>query len=148
VRPTVKGPSLEALEALRADARADGIDDLVILDPLGHIVEGAATAIAWWRGETLCLPAQELERVDSVTARALAALATAAGTPISWETTGPGELDGHEVWALNALHGPRIVTTWRDGPAMAEQPGRLATWRARLDALRKPLAPAEAVAAR
>jgi hypothetical protein len=40
---------------------------------------------------------------------------------------------------LNALHGIRIVTAWVDGPATAEQPGRLATWRARLDALRKPL---------
>ena len=51
----------------------------------------------------------------------------------------PEELDGLEVWALNALHGIRIVTSWIDGPATAEEPGRLATWQARLDALRKPL---------
>jgi hypothetical protein len=43
------------------------------------------------------------------------------------------------VWALNALHGIRIVTGWVDGPATAELPGRLDVWRARLDALRKPL---------
>jgi len=49
------------------------------------------------------------------------------------------DLDGAEVWALNALHGIRIVTRWVDGPGVAEQPGRLAAWRARLDALRRPL---------
>jgi hypothetical protein len=51
----------------------------------------------------------------------------------------PAELDGTELWALSALHGIRIVTSWVDGPQLAEQPGRLATWRTRLDALRKPL---------
>jgi branched-subunit amino acid aminotransferase/4-amino-4-deoxychorismate lyase len=139
IDPAIKGPSLDVLEALRADARADGVDDLVILDELGHVVEGAATALAWWRGDILCLPALELERCDSVTARAMVALATATGVRVSWETTAPEELDGLEVWALNALHGPRIVTRWIDGPATAEQPGRLATWRARLSALRVPL---------
>jgi len=51
----------------------------------------------------------------------------------------PDELDGLEIWALNALQGIRIVTEWIDGPSTAEQPGRLALWRARLDRLRKPL---------
>ncbi|MCW4384611.1 aminotransferase class IV [Salinibacterium sp. SYSU T00001] len=138
--PSVKGPSIDALAAVRTAAKAESAaDDVVILDPLGHIVEGASTAIAWWRGDILCLPAKELERVDSVTARALTAVATAAGTSISWETTTPSELDGLEIWALNALHGPRIVTRWDDGPSPAEEPGRLETWRRRLEALRKPL---------
>lgn len=145
--PSVKGPSLHTLEALRSQAHHDGADDIVVLDPLGHIVEGGANAIAWWRGDILCMPAEELARVDSVTARALAALAVATGTALSWETTAPEELDGHEIWALNALHGPRIVTRWIDGPSTAEEPGRLRTWRARLHALRRPLpTPAEALA--
>lgn len=137
--PRVKGPSLDALERLRAAARTEGADDIVILDELGHVVEGGATALAWWRGDILCLPAEELDRVDSVTARSVTALATATAVPISWETTTPLELDGLEVWALNALHGPRIVTRWIDGPRTAEEPGRLAAWRARLEVLRAPL---------
>jgi branched-subunit amino acid aminotransferase/4-amino-4-deoxychorismate lyase len=144
VQPRVKGPSLEHLEHLRGEAHGRGADDIVILDPLGHISEGASAAIAWWRGDVLCMPDPEIERVDSVTARALAALATATGTAISWETTTPEELDGHEIWSLNALHGPRIVTEWIDGPSPAEQPGRLGAWRARLDALRRPLPAVEA----
>ena len=47
--------------------------------------------------------------------------------------------DGTELWALSALHGIRIVTAWVDGPSLAEKPGRLAQWRTRLDALRKPV---------
>lgn len=137
VTPSVKGPSLERLEGLRA--AASDADDIVILDPLSHVVEGGANAVAWWRGDILCLPAEELDRVDSVTARALVALATATGVPLSWEATTPAELEGLEVWALSALHGPRIVTRWIDGPATAELPGRLAAWRARLEALRAPL---------
>lgn len=139
VQPRIKGPSIDTLETLRAHARAAGADDLVILDPLGHLVETSSSSLAWWRGDILCLPAPELDRVDSVTARALVALATATGTQLSWETTTPEELDGLEVWTLNALHGARIVTRWIDGPATAEQPGRLAAWRTRLDALRRPL---------
>ena len=37
------------------------------------------------------------------------------------------------------LHGIRIVTGWIDGPAPAEEPGRLALWRGRLDRLRRPV---------
>lgn len=139
MQPRVKGPSIDALERLRAAARREGIGDIVFTDALGHVVEGAATSIAWWRGAVLCLPREELDRVDSVTERALAAIATATGTRVSRETVTPDELDGLEVWALNALHGPRIVTRWVDGPATAEEPGRLRGWRARLAALRRPL---------
>ncbi|QEE61413.1 hypothetical protein FVA74_07360 [Salinibacterium sp. dk2585] len=138
-RPRIKGPSLAALETLRAQARDRGADDVVIVDPLGHVAETASSALAWWRGDILCLPAQELDRVDSVTARALLALATATGTQLSWETTTPEELDGLEVWTLNALHGVRIATNWVDGPATAEKPGRLGEWRARLETLCRPL---------
>jgi branched-subunit amino acid aminotransferase/4-amino-4-deoxychorismate lyase len=79
------------------------------------------------------------ERVDSVTARSLFALAAALGTETYREAVTPAELDGTEVWAVNALHGIRIATGWVDGPSLAAEPGRLALWRARRDALRKRL---------
>ena len=40
---------------------------------------------------------------------------------------------------LAALHGPRIVTHWVDGPEPAELPGRLMLWRERLARLRHAL---------
>lgn len=138
-RATVKGPALNALMRLRTEAQARGADEAVILSPLGHVVEGTTSALLWWRGDVLCSPAPELDRVDSVTARSVIALATALGLDISWEVVEPSELDGLEVWAANALHGLRIVTRWIDGPSTAEKPGRLGEWRARLDGLRRPM---------
>lgn len=138
-RASVKGPALHALLRLRTQAQARGADEAVILSPLGHVVEGTTSALLWWRGDMLCSPAPELERVDSVTARSVIALATALGIDIAWEVVEPRELEGLEVWAVNALHGIRIVTRWIDGPSTAQKPGRLGEWRARLDGLRRPL---------
>ncbi len=144
--PTVKGPDLSAMIRLRTEAQTHGADEAVIVSPEGWIVEGSTTSLCWWRGSTLCVPDRELSRVDGVTIRTVLALATALGIDVVWEKTLPEELDGLEVWALNALHGIRIVTAWQGGPvSTAEEPGRLSRWRLRLDALRRPLpAPAEA----
>ncbi|QEO09787.1 aminotransferase class IV [Protaetiibacter larvae] len=138
--PTVKGPDLAAMIRLRTLAQTHGADEAVIVSPEGWIVEGSTTSICWWRGSTLCIPDRTLPRVDGVTLRTVLALATALGIEISEERTMPDELDELEVWALNALHGIRIVTAWQGGPAStAEEPGRLSRWRLRLDALRRPL---------
>lgn len=137
--PEVKGPDLEALGELRAEAAALGADEAVLTTPEGYVVEGATTCIVWWRGAVLCLPPDDTPRVDGVTERALVTAATALGVEVFREHVTPAELDGTEIWALNALHGIRIVTGWVDGPAPAELPGRFALWRRRLDALRRPL---------
>jgi branched-subunit amino acid aminotransferase/4-amino-4-deoxychorismate lyase len=137
--PRFKGPDLEAMTRLRTEAQQHGADEAVLLSPEGHVAEGSTTSLAWWRGDALCVPADDIERMDGVTIRSVVTLATALGVDVLHESVTPDELDGTEVWALNALHGIRIVTAWIDGPATAEQPGRLATWRARLDALRRPL---------
>ena len=94
---------------------------------------------SWWRGDILCSPPTQFERIDSVTARSVLTLATALGLDTHEEACTPAELDGTEVWALSALHGARIATAWVDGPQLAERPGRLGAWRARLDALRRPI---------
>lgn len=137
--PLVKGPDTAALLRLRTEAQGKGADEAVILSPEGFVIEGAYSSILWWRGEFLCAPSLDLDRVDSVTARSVIALATALGTDVHFESMTPRELDGLEIWSLNALQGIRIVTAWIDGPEPAELPGRLALWRARLDRLRKPL---------
>jgi len=140
-QPTIKGPNTAELLRARTDAQLRGADEAVITSPDGYVVEGAYSAMLWWRGGILCAPSLGLERVDSVTARSVIALATALGVDVHYESATPSDLDGLEVWALSALHGIRIVTSWADGPGMAEEPGRLAQWRSRLDRLRKPLSP-------
>lgn len=137
--PSIKGPDLAMMLRLRTQAQQRGADDAVLLSPDGFVVEGAHTSLLWWRGDTLCAPSPELKRVDSVTAKSIITLAGALGVDVFHESVTPDELDGLEVWAVNALHGIRIVTDWIDGPSTAEQPGRLRKWRRLLDTLRKPL---------
>ena len=135
--PAVKGPDLETMLRIRTEAQAQGADEVVILSPDGYVVDGAYSALLWWRGEILCGPPADFARVNSVTARSALTLARALGLDTHEEAVTPAELDGTELWTLNALTGPRIVTSWIDGPQLAEKPGRLAQWSARLDALRR-----------
>lgn len=137
--PRIKGPDLEDMVRLRTHAQKKGAGDAVILTPDGYIADGSTTCLAWWRGDALAIPSDDIERIDSVTLRSVLALATAMGVDILRESVEPADLDGCEVWALNALHGIRIVTQWIHGPAVAEEPGRLDAWRRRLDALRRPI---------
>ncbi|RFA14311.1 hypothetical protein B7R21_06935 [Subtercola boreus] len=139
--PSWKGPDLDTLTALRDAARADGIDDLVLLGQGGEIIDGTTTALLWWRGDTLSAPPADLVRVDSVTAKSVRVLAAALGVTVSEERATPADLAGTELWAVNALHGIRVVTSWPGGPTLAPVPGRAALWQRRLAALARPLAP-------
>lgn len=139
--PRVKGPDLEAMVRLRTAVQQSGAGDAVIVTPEGYVADGSTTTLAWWRADALAIPSDDIERIDSVTLRSVLAVATALGVDILRESVRPEELDGCEVWALNALHGIRIVTKWIGGPEVAEQPGRLESWRLRLDALRRPVPP-------
>jgi branched-subunit amino acid aminotransferase/4-amino-4-deoxychorismate lyase len=138
-QPLVKGPDLARMAEARSEAARVGAGEAVVLTDEGFVVEGAYSALLWWRGSILCGPPASFDRVDSVTARSVLALAAALGVETYEEAVTPGELDGTELWSLSALHGVRIVTGWVDGPALAELPGRVATWQARLGALRQPL---------
>ena len=139
--PRVKGPDLAAMTALRTSVQRAGAHDAILLSPEGYVVEGATTSLAWWQDDELCVVAHELPRIASVTERSLVALALALGVTVNEQLARPADLDGREVWALNALHGIRIVTNWVDGPETAQLPARLRLWRDRLSALRKPLPP-------
>ncbi|MCU1406104.1 MAG: hypothetical protein JWQ43_2407 [Glaciihabitans sp.] len=138
-QPLVKGPDLQRMAHLREVVAPLGAGEAAILTAEGYVVEGAYSGLLWWRGNILCGPLGVFDRVDSVTVRSVLGLATALGVETFEEAVTPAELDGCELWALSALHGSRIVTRWIDGPALAELPGRLGTWRARLAALRQPL---------
>lgn len=133
--PTIKGPDLEVMGAINAGAHAHGADEAVLLTDEGYVIEGAYSALLWWRGDILCGPPADFERIDSVTARSVLTLARALGLDIHEEAVTPAELDGTELWIVNALHGIRIVPRWIDGPELAEKPGRLEQWRTRLNAL-------------
>jgi branched-subunit amino acid aminotransferase/4-amino-4-deoxychorismate lyase len=136
--PHLKGPDLDALSRLRQEAQRSGAQEAVILED-GHVSDGATSAILWWRGGELFTPPLTLPRVDSVAARTVRGVAAALGVPVDEEAVSPAELDGCVVWAVNALHGIRSVTSWRNGPRVAQDASRTAAWRARLNALARPL---------
>jgi len=137
--PLVKGPDLEAMTRVATSVQAVGAREAILLSDEGYVVEGSRTGLLWWRGEILCGPPAEFARVASVTVRSILTIAAAMGIETFEEAVTPAELDGTELWAANALHGIRIVTNWVDGPNLAELPGRLANWRARMDALTRPI---------
>ena len=137
--PLVKGPDLDRLQAVRTAVQPSGADEAVILTPDGTVAEGAYSALLWWRGSIMCGPPASVDRIDSVTARVALTIATALGLDTHEEPVTPADLDGTEVWVLSALHGIRLATSWVDGPDLAAIPGRLETWRERMNALRRPL---------
>jgi branched-subunit amino acid aminotransferase/4-amino-4-deoxychorismate lyase len=150
--PALKGPDLEAMLRLRQSAQRAGADEAVILtadatagaasardsapiSTAGVIADGSTSAIMWWREQTLCIPPGSIPRVDSVTAATILTIATATGVSIAEERAQPADLEGCEVWAVNALHGIRAVTSWIDGPEVAPVATRAPLWRKRLKAL-------------
>ncbi|MGO3134840.1 MAG: aminotransferase class IV [Agrococcus casei] len=134
--PAVKGPDLPALAELNAEAAEAGATEAVLLSFDGEVIEGAFSAMCWWRGDTLCYPDEDLERIDSVTWRTVKRLAAADGVRMSPEFSQPADLEGCEVWIMNARHGIRPVTSWVGGPPLADLT-RASVWRARLDTLRE-----------
>jgi len=137
--PAIKGPDIPALNELRAQAQLQGADDAVILDTQGRIVDGSTTCLIWLTEDGLHLPPSEAVRVDSTTVAIARELAQRGGIAIteSWAT--PADLDGVELYALNALHGIRSVNSWVNGPSLKVNSERLAHWRQQYDLLAEEL---------
>lgn len=134
--PAVKGPDIAALADLNASARDAGATEAVLLSFDGEVIEGAFSAICWWRDDRLCYPDEDLERIDSVTWKTVRSLAADDRIRLSPEFSAPADLEGCEVWVLNAKHGIRPVAEWVDGPALTFNPERARLWQSRLDQLR------------
>ena len=132
--PGVKGPDIASLTELHRDASQHGADEAVLLSVEGHIIESGFSALCWWRGDELCYPDEDLDRVDSVTWKCVRSLAAAEGIRLQPEFSTPLDLAGTELWALNARHGIRFVHTWHGGPELG-QPVKFASWRSRLETL-------------
>lgn len=136
-----KGPNLERYLELNHEVGAEAL----LLDAEGHVVEGATTSLVWWDATGLGHRAASADRVASVTER-LVAEAAPHQLPASGSTGAaakpqeparssarPTEIAACEVWAVNALHGIRVVSHI-DGAATREpEPKRLDWFRAVLD---------------
>ncbi|QIM18561.1 aminotransferase class IV [Leucobacter coleopterorum] len=116
--PTRKGPNIACLTALNHRLGAEAL----LADPSGCVIEGATTSLIWWdtvsqRGHVV---QSTNNRVASVTEQLLANEVALTPSRIP-----PGSLTGHEVWALNALHGIRVVTAIDSIPTQKPNTRRL-----------------------
>jgi branched-subunit amino acid aminotransferase/4-amino-4-deoxychorismate lyase len=132
--PRIKGPDLANLPELRRRARNVGADEYVFLER-GAIADGASSTVLWWRGDSLCQPADDLRRVDGTTSGLIAELAEENGSIVVGERSAPAEVAGCQIWAVNALHGIRLVTEWAglDVDSSDDARRRARRWQTELD---------------
>lgn len=137
--PRRKGPDLDTLARVRRRAATEGADEAVLVAPSGVVLEAATSSVLWWEDDTLCLPSPQLPVLPGVTVALIQERARREGIRIAHRERTVAELDGREVWLVNALHGIRPVTDWTGGPLRAAPPVRAPEWRAWLDSLMEPL---------
>jgi len=132
----VKGPNIARFAELNRTLGAETL----LLDGDDRVVEGTTTSIVWWQDNTLCVSASA-ERVGSITELLLVSTARHDGVPVTRASATLAELQTCEVWAVNALHGIRVVTDI-DGVAMrTPEARRLRGFRGALDCTWEPVLP-------
>ena len=106
VRPHLKGPNIGFFSGLNCELQAEALR----VDADGYIVEGATTAIVWWSEHRGFIAPRE-KRVASVAEALVQRIATGHGAPLEEQRIAPEDLLTKEVWAVNALHGLRRVSS-------------------------------------
>jgi branched-subunit amino acid aminotransferase/4-amino-4-deoxychorismate lyase len=131
-QPLRKGPDLERLTALRAQARERGADELLLCDAGGALLEGALSSLLWWEDDALCTTPDE-RALPGVTRALLLARARERGVEVRRRAPLPAQLAGRETWLTSALHGIRVVTAWVSPQIAAGDGVRAPRWREELD---------------
>ncbi|MEU5642675.1 aminotransferase class IV [Streptomyces milbemycinicus] len=139
VLPRRKGPDLSLLAELRGRAIERGAQELLLTTPDGLVLEGATASVLWWDGDVLCRPSPGLPLLAGVTSALIEERAARLGVPVEHRRPTVADLDGREVWFVNALHGIRPVTEWLGSPLRAGPARRAASWQNWLDTSAEPL---------
>ncbi|GGZ94723.1 aminotransferase class IV [Streptomyces bluensis] len=137
--PRRKGPDLDALARVRGRAAGADADEAVLIAPSGVVLEGATSSLLWWEDDTLCLPPPRLPVLPGVTMALVQERATRTGIRVAHHERTLAELDGREVWLVNALHGIRPVRVWTGRPLTAGPAVHAPEWRRWLDDMMEPL---------
>lgn len=133
--PRRKGPELELLGELRAQAREHGAGEAVLSDGQGHLIEGAYSSLLWWEGERLCAVPDEAPALPGITRRLVLEIAAEEGIDVRYALPTPSDLAGNEVWLVGSLHGIRAVSEWVGDGLPTGAPVRAPEWQQRLDQL-------------
>ncbi|MGW0870274.1 aminotransferase class IV [Streptomyces sp. NPDC002740] len=137
--PRRKGPDLDVLARVRGRAVDEGAQEGVLVGPSGVVLESATASVLWWEEDTLCLPPPRLPVLPGVTVGLVRERAVRSGIAVAHRERTLAELDGREVWTVNALHGLRPVTGWIGEPMTAGPAVRAPEWREWLEGLPEPL---------
>ncbi|MFJ4535718.1 aminotransferase class IV [Streptomyces tibetensis] len=137
--PRRKGPDLDALARVRRRAAGEGAEEAVLIAASGTVLESATAGVVWWEDDTLCLPPPRLPVLPSVTSGLVQERALRSGFRIAHRERTVAELDGREVWLVNALHGIRPVTGWIGRPMRVPPVERAGEWLTWLDGMMEPL---------
>ena len=145
--PGRKGPNIGRLRELNRTLGAEAL----LLDTAGNALEGATTSLMWWEpGASTAYvvaspqPASEhppANRVPSITESLLRDAVDVIGQDPGSSGTArvdaglvpPARLVQSEVWAVNALHGIRVVTTIDGQTTLPPHRDRLDRLRTELD---------------
>ncbi|MFF6782959.1 aminotransferase class IV [Streptomyces sp. NPDC012510] len=137
--PRRKGPDLDVLARVRRRASGAQADEAVLIAPSGLVLEGASSSLLWWEDDALCLPPPRLPLLAGVTKTLIQERAARTGVRVCHRERSLAELDGREVWLVNALHGIRPVAAWTGRPMTPGPAVYAQEWRTWLDGLMEPL---------
>jgi len=132
--PHRKGPDLARLAEVRRRASMAGADEALLTTRSGLVLEATNSSVLWWEGPSLCLPSPALRILPGVTAQLIREIARQTGTRVRHRRRRVPDLDGCEVWLVNALHGIRTVSRWVGTSAIAGPAVRAPEWQSRLEA--------------
>lgn len=153
--PGRKGPNIGRLRELNRTLGAEAL----LLDTAGNALEGATTSLVWWEPGASTphfvaspQPASEHapgNRVPSITESLVRDAVHVIGQVPGWSGTAridsglvpPARLVEFEVWAVNALHGIRVVTTIDGQKTLPPHRDRLDRFKTELDQSWEPVLP-------
>ena len=92
----------------RAEARALGADDALLVTPAGYIAEGTTWSVFWWEGGRLCTPALDLGILPGVGRARVMELAEVAEVRVT-----ATEFAGRSLFLVNAVRGIVPIGSFR-----------------------------------
>ena len=105
----------------RAEARAAGADEALMLNTAGEIACAAVANVFWIRNGVVRTPALECGVLDGIVRGQVLAACRRLGIPTDEVRARPGDLRGAAMFLTNSLMGLRMVSTL-DGEAVAASP--------------------------
>ncbi len=132
-KPRHKGPDLDKAVMIRKNILETGAEEGILTTPEGFILEGLTTSILWWEDGTLCTVPPSYRILPGITSRLVQTIAIRGNIPVACRRKKLQDLNHHEVWAVNALHGIRRAIDWEHSPFTTSVQTDIDSWRKALD---------------